>query len=124
MQKCILLLTLSLSLTSAYAAKAPSDKLDKAAEATETTVNQQGITADTQMKSSDSKTEMTRRLRAKIMADDQLSTQAHNVKIITNEDAITLKGTVANRAEKVKLENYARSMAGDLKVFNQLQYKR
>jgi len=124
MQKLFIILALSSGLATAYAAKAPADKIDKAAEATESTMNQQGITADTQMKSSDSKTEMTRRLRAKIMADDQLSTQAHNVKIITNGEAITLKGTVANRAEKVKLENYARSMAGELKVFNQLEYKR
>lgn len=133
------LLVLAMSVSAAFAATAPSDKveskmdrmeskaenkMERAVESTETTINQQGVTADTQMKSSDSRTEITRRLRARIMADDQLSTQAHNVTIVTNEEAITLKGKVANRAEKVKLENYARSMAGDMKVFNQLEYKR
>lgn len=122
MQKLILLLALSVS--SVYAAKAPADKMEKATEATETSINQQGVTADTQGRTSEARTELTRRLRARIMADDQLSTQAHNVTIVTNEEAITLKGKVANRAEKVKLENYARSMAGDMKVFNQLEYKR
>ncbi len=122
MQKIILILTLISS--SAFAAKAPVEKFEKRAEATDSTINPQGVTADTQKKASESRNELIRRLRAKIMADDQLSTQAHNVKIITNKEAITLKGTVANRAEKVKLENYARSMAGDMKVFNQLEYKR
>lgn len=122
MQKIFLILTLITG--SAFAAKAPVDKIEKAAEASDSTFNQQGVTADTQKKASENRNELIRRLRAKIMADDQLSTQAHNVKIITNEEAITLKGTVANRAEKVKLENYARSMAGDMKVFNQLEYKR
>lgn len=130
MKKTLILLAMSVSAFSGavLAANAPSDKIenrtDRAVEATETTINQQGVTADTQMKSSDGKTELTRRLRARIMADDQLSTQAHNVTIVTNKDAITLKGKVANRAEKVKLENYARSMAGEMKVFNQLEYTR
>lgn len=114
MTKKLCLLIVALSSISAYASTAP----------TSTTINQQGVTADTQRKTSVTKTEVARRLRAKIMADDQLSTQAHNVKIITTEDAITLKGPVATRAEKVKLENYARSMAGEMKVFNQLEYNR
>jgi hyperosmotically inducible protein len=117
----ILLCMFGLMFGSAYASTASTSE---AAKATETTINQQGVTADTQRKSDDTKTEVARRLRAKIMADDQLSTQAHNVKIIATDDAITLKGPVANRSEKVRLENYARSLAGELKVFNQLVYKR
>lgn len=98
-----LFLTLVFCTSSAYAAIAPTD---------------------IQMKESDARMELSLRLRAKIMSDEQLSTQAHNVSIITNEESITLKGKVATRAEKVKLENYARSLAGRLKVFNQLEYKR
>lgn len=66
--------------------------------------------------------ELTRKLRARIMADNQLSTEAQNIQIITNPKDITLKGKVSSRAEKVKLENYARSMAGDKRVYNQLKY--
>ena len=77
---------------------------------------------ETQKEAREAEMDLTRRLRAKIMADNQLSTEAHNVKIITMPKAITLKGPVASRAEKVKLENYARSMAGDKKVYNQLTY--
>ena len=65
---------------------------------------------------------LTRKLRARIMADNQLSTEAQNIQIITMPKDITLKGKVSSRAEKVKLENYARSLAGDKKVFNQFKY--
>ncbi|MGZ3789178.1 MAG: BON domain-containing protein [Bacteriovorax sp.] len=81
------------------------------------------ITADSQMKARAEETEMTRKLRERIMADNQLSTKAHNITIITVAKAITLRGPVASREEKVKIENYARSMAGDKRVYNQLTYK-
>lgn len=80
------------------------------------------ITADSQMKGSDRDVEITRQLREAIMADDQLSTNAHNIKIITIKNAITLKGRVASKAEKVKIENLARAKAGDKKVYNRLNY--
>lgn len=80
------------------------------------------ITAQTQMKGTAADVEVTRKLRERIMADNQLSTDAKNIKIITVNDAITLKGPVANRAEKVKIENFARSMAGKKKVYNRLTY--
>jgi osmotically-inducible protein OsmY len=70
----------------------------------------------------DSAMTIAQRLRARIMADNQLSTEAHNVQIVAQPTAITLKGKVANRAEKVKLENYARMMAGNKRVYNQLKY--
>lgn len=83
---------------------------------------EQGLTADSQMKAQGADIELTRRIRARIMSDNQLSTEAHNIKIITEEKSITLKGPVATRAEKVKLENYTRAMAGDKKIYNQLTY--
>jgi osmotically-inducible protein OsmY len=117
--KKLLLIAISLGSIATYGAYPTNSNLT-----TTTPANQQGVTADSQMKALDSQTEMTRRLRAKLMADDQLSTEAHNIKIITLQNGITLKGPVATRAEKVKIENYARSMAGEMKVFNQLTYKR
>ena len=80
------------------------------------------ITADTQMKGSERDIEVTRQLRQAIMADDQLSTDAKNIKIITLEKNITLKGHVASRAEKVKIENLARARAGKKRVYNRLTY--
>lgn len=108
MNTSLLLIILILFSSNIFAAIAPADK----------------ISPDTGLSGTDARMELAYRLRAKIMADNQLSMQAHNISIITNPESITLKGEVASRAEKVKLENYARSMAGDLKVFNQLKYKR
>lgn len=108
MRTILLLITFILFSNSSSSAIAPADKLS----------------SDTGLSGVDARMEMTYRLRAKIMSDNQLSTKAHNISIITNPESITLVGEVASRAEKVKLENYARSMAGDLKVFNQLKYKR
>lgn len=79
-------------------------------------------TAQTQARSADADTELTRKLRERLMADNQLSTSAHNVKIITVKEAIILEGPVANRSERVKIENYARMMAGKKKVYNRLKY--
>jgi hyperosmotically inducible protein len=80
------------------------------------------ITAESQTRGSKADIEVTRRLRAKLMADNQLSTSAHNIKIITVNEAITLKGPVANKAEKIKIENLAREMTGNKKIYNRLTY--
>jgi osmotically-inducible protein OsmY len=61
------------------------------------------LSADSQMKATPKQTELTRKLRAKILTDDQLSTKAHNIKIITMRSAITLKGSVSSLAEKIKI---------------------
>ena len=56
------------------------------------------------------------------MREEALSENAKKVGIVVTDDAIILSGTVANRAEKVTLENLARSMAGKKKVYNRLSY--
>ena len=66
--------------------------------------------------------EVIRKLRERLMADNQLSTNAQNIKIVTVKDAIILEGPVASRAEKVKIENLTRAMAGKKKVYNRLTY--
>ncbi len=83
---------------------------------------EKGVAANSIAREQSPNVELTRRLRAKIMSDKQLSTEAQNINIITEEKSITLKGSVAGRAEKVKLENYARAMAGKKKINNQLTY--
>lgn len=80
------------------------------------------VTAESQLEGTVADVELTRRLREKLMADSLLSTSAHNIKIITVGEHITLTGPVANKAEKQKIENLARSMAGTKKIRNQLKY--
>ncbi|MDD4975111.1 MAG: BON domain-containing protein [Bacteriovorax sp.] len=111
-KKILLIIALSLSAFSAYSATAPRDNIPSIGT----------VTVDTQSKGSARDVEITRTLREAIMADDQLSTSAHNIKIVTVKKAIILKGRVASKAEKVKIENLARARAGDKKVYNRLTY--
>src|SRR5580698_4414374 len=51
------------------------------------------VTADRQKVNANDQ-EMTRSIRKAVMADKSLSTYAHNVKIITQDGAVTLRGPV------------------------------
>lgn len=80
------------------------------------------VTAETQSRGSEADIEITRRLREKIMSDNQLSTNAKNIKIITVGDVITLSGPVSNKAEKQKIENMAHKMDRTKKIHSRLTY--
>jgi osmotically-inducible protein OsmY len=57
------------------------------------------------------------------MADKGLSTYAHNVKIITIDGMVTLKGPVKSDAEKQSVEDLATKTAGAGKVTNNITVK-
>ena len=82
----------------------------------------EAITAETQARGTEENVEVTRKLRERIMADDQLSTNAKNIKIITVGEVITLSGPVLNKKEKQKIENLARTIDRTKKVQNKLTY--
>ena len=65
-------------------------------------------------------TETSRQIREKIFKDEVLSTYAHNVKIITTNGKVILKGPVRSQAEKSQIEKYAKSIAGPSHVVNEL----
>ena len=79
-------------------------------------------TADSQ-KENTSDREITQKIRQSIMADKSLSTYAHNVKIITRDGQVTLKGPVQNENEKSTIQSKAAEVAGSSKVVNQLTLK-
>ena len=54
------------------------------------------------------------------MDDKSLSTYAHNIKIITTDGMVTLKGPVRSEEEKSAIEVKARQIAGDSNVTNNL----
>src|ERR1700692_2946295 len=64
--------------------------------------------------------ELTRQIRKAIVSDKSLSTQAHNVKILTRDGAVTLKGQVKTDDEKKALEDKASGVAGTGKVTSEL----
>jgi osmotically-inducible protein OsmY len=65
----------------------------------------------------------TQKIRKAIMADKNLSTYAHNVKIITVDGAVTLKGPVQSDDEKQKVAAEAASVVSADKVTNELTVK-
>jgi hyperosmotically inducible protein len=60
-------------------------------------------------------------VRKAIVADDSLSTNAHNVKIITNGGVVTLRGPVNSAQEKATIEMKAKQVAGVTRVESQLE---
>ena len=65
--------------------------------------------------------EITRKIRRAIMEDKNLSTYAQNVKIITQDGVVSLKGPVRSDDEKKSIEEKATQVAGAEKVKNQLE---
>lgn len=65
----------------------------------------------------------TAQVRKAIMADKDLSTYAHNVKIITMNGAVTLKGPVKSEDEKQKIVSDATSVVSPDKITNALTVK-
>lgn len=80
-------------------------------------------TAD-QQPANKSDTDITRDIRRSIVSDKSLSTYAHNVKIITQNGAVTLKGPVNSDQEKQTVASKAAEVVGGPdKVTNQLTVK-
>jgi osmotically-inducible protein OsmY len=79
-------------------------------------------TAD-QQKDNRSDREITQQIRQSIVKDKSLSTYAHNVKIITRNGQVTLKGPVRSDDEKQAVETKATEVAGQQKVTSELSVK-
>ena len=78
------------------------------------------VTPETQ-KENASDRGITAAIRRALVADDSLSTNAHNVKIITRDQNVTLRGVVDSAAEKAKVAEYAHQAAGVKRVENHLE---
>ena len=64
---------------------------------------------------------ITQNVRSAITADDALSVNGKNVKIITSDGTVTLRGPVKDDKEKAEIEAKAKRVAGVKKVDNQLE---
>ena len=79
-------------------------------------------TAD-QQKENHSDREITQQIRQSIAKDKSLSTYAHNIKIVTQDGQVTLKGPVQSEDEKRAIETKAAEVAGQDKVSSELNIK-
>jgi hyperosmotically inducible protein len=68
--------------------------------------------------------EVTANIRKAIVADDGLSMNAHNVKVITKDGVVTLRGPVKSAAEKTDVAAKAHKVAGVKRVDNQLEIEK
>ncbi len=73
--------------------------------------------------SSESDRKITQHVRQAVVKDSSLSFTAKNVKIITINGKVTLRGPVKSDAEKATIEAAARSVAGDGQVESFLEVK-
>ena len=72
-------------------------------------------TAD-QQKNDKTDLDLTAEIRRSVMADEALSTTAHNIKIIAENGKVTLKGSVETAKEKKIVEKKAQQIAGSENV--------
>jgi len=82
--------------------------------------SQPEVTADQQSEKSSDR-EITRQIRRSIVKDKTLSSYAHNIKIITQNGAVTLKGPVRSEEERKSVETKAVEVAGAANVKNQTE---
>jgi hyperosmotically inducible protein len=96
------------------------DTQQPAPDNTKTNKDQSGPTADQQKMNPADRT-ITQKIRKAIHEDKTLSTYAHNIKIITQNGKVTLRGPVRSEEEKTNLEAKAVGVAGQENVTNQLE---
>lgn len=129
MTKTVLLFSITLLLLgsyagTAYAADQPAAPPAQAApDNTGRNVRDRSGTALTPGAQSEKKAdlELTQRIRKAIMADKSLSTTAKNIKIITTNGTVTLRGPVKSLHEKEAIEAKAQQIAGATNVESQLE---
>jgi osmotically-inducible protein OsmY len=108
--------------------KAPQDRVtyDASREDSDNTgrnVRDRDERARTPLDQSESEADrtLTQKIRRAIMNDDSLSTNAKNIKVISINGVVTLRGPVANSREKEIISRKVKDVQGILRVDNQLE---
>ena len=117
------LLVLACLSTVNVAAMAADDKT----KPDNTAINERDRSRETQTSGDQSNSsgdlKITQTIRQALMKDSELSITAKNIKIITDNGQVTLRGPVKNAQEKAKIDQLARSAAGGAKIDDQLDVK-
>ncbi len=79
-------------------------------------------TADKQKENSTDR-QLAQQIRRALVKDKSLSTNAHNIKVIAQDGAVTLKGPVDSETEKQAVEGKAAQIAGSDKVTSDIQVR-
>ena len=118
----VLLLAVCLLLGASMPAGTPraQDQQQPAADNTKMNRDKSAPTAD-QQKMNPADRELTKKIRVSINEDKSLSTYAHNIKIISRDGKVTLRGPVRSEDEKAAIESKATAIAGPNSVTNLLE---
>jgi len=113
----------TITLCSMLLAGSPKSDADKKLDA-KTDAKTDGGVALTPMDQSGSERDMklTQSIRKALMDDDRLSFSSKNVKVITREGHVTLRGQVPNKTEHNVVCELARKVAGAKHVTDDLEY--
>ena len=117
------LLVLACLSTVSVAAMAADDKtkLDN------TAINERDRSSETQTSGDQSNgsadLKVTQAIRQALMKDGELSTTAKNIKVITANGQVTLRGPVKTAQEKARVDQIAKSAAGGAQIDDQLEVK-
>ena len=107
----------------ALAGDTKADTAGKAPDNTAVNVRDRGgdkVTAQDQAEN-EADRKVTQEVRKAIVDDDSLSTNAKNVKVITIDGVVTLRGPVANEQEKNKVAAKVSAVPGVKRLENQLE---
>ncbi len=74
------------------------------------------VTAVDQSKGSNADVERTRQIRERIVDDKTLSTQAHNITIVTMGQYVTLRGSVESSRERQVIRDHVRAVLNNASI--------
>lgn len=122
MKQSILTLASALALPlCAFAADEPKKDADNTAR-NERDRDKKTLTPADQSETPEDR-KLTQNIRRAVMKDDTLTMMAKNVKIITAQGKVTLRGPVKTIEEKTRINELAKAAAGQTPVDNQLEVK-
>ena len=100
---------------------------NKKAEPDNTATNERDGSGETKTSGDQSNSsadlKITQAIRQALMKDGELSTTAKNIKVITTNGQVTLRGPVKTAQEKAKIDQIAKSAAGGAQIDDQLDVK-
>jgi hyperosmotically inducible protein len=125
LKRIALMLVLSSALLGLGTATMAQDSMPTAPNNSAVNVRDRAPGAMTAGQQSNTKSDVriTRNIRRAVVKDHSLSMLAHNVKIVSANGRVTLRGPVNTEAEKIAIASKAQKIAGARNVDNQLEVK-
>lgn len=123
LRKCLSLLGAMLFLSASLVAGTVQQDQQPAPDNSKTNQGDgsKGAVTAEQQKMDPTDRNITKQIRSAIYKDKSLSTYAHNIKVITQDGKVTLKGPVRSEDEKAGIEAKAAAVVGAENVTNQLE---